>query len=365
MKKILALGVLLGTVIGAGIFALPQAAMLSGWGAFSLELFSLALILAYAHNLYSRVLDKSEEKNLLGLLRERLGRDWFYLGVVGIFGGMLAALTGYLILGSEFLRYIWPNLSFLDAVGIFWLASSLPLFFRSRTFFSLESLGAIIIAVIILGVGAYGFAGTETHSPQTGPFSLILPFGPLMFALAGWTAVEPIEKTLGKKKKAAFFFLGNILIALLYLFFVFGILRGAAKITPDTVSGLALNPIALITLGVLGLFAIWTSYMPSALEIKNSLKFAHMPKGLGFMAFLIVPLALIISGVNSFLAVVSVGGGIFIALEYLLILVLGFKVLKPKTWERALIIFSGGVFLLGALYEILFFLKPGFLGPLS
>jgi len=358
MRNTLALGVLLGTMIGAGIFALPQIIMLSGWVAFSLELFFLALILAYVHNLYARVLYKSEEKNLLGLLRDRLGRGWFYLGVIAIFGGILAALTAYLILGSEFLRHIWPGLSYLDAVGIFWLLSSLPLFFRNRTFFTLESLGAILMAIIILGLGAYGFVGKEIRLPQVGPFSFILPFGPLIFALAGWTAVEPIVKTLGKTKKATLFFLGSILVSLLYLLFVFGILRSAAKITPDTISGLAWSPEALLILGILGLFAIWTSYLPSALEIKNSLKFAHLPKGLGFMVFLILPLALIIFGINNFLAVVSVGGGIFIALEYLLILVLGLKVLKPKIWERALIIFSGGVFLLGALYEIFFFLKP-------
>jgi amino acid permease len=358
MKKFYAWGTLLGAVIGAGIFALPQAAYLSGWPYFLSELLILAVILGYVHNLYARILDKNEEKNLLGLLSAKLGWGWFYLGIVGIFGGMLAALTGYLILGGEFLHEMWPNLSPLNAAGVFWIVSSLPLFFRTKTFLSLESWGAYIMGLLILVIGSYGLMGTANHSPQTGPFSLVLPFGALIFALSGWTAVEPIVKDLGPKaKKAKLFFAGSILIALLYAFFVFGVLRSAAKITPDTVSGLGWGAKALFMVGLMGIFAIWTSYLPSALEIKNSLKFAKMPRGLGFMIFLLLPLIFVAYGVNDFLKVVSIGGGIFIALEYLLILRLGTKVLKPKFWEKILVFISACAILSGALYEIFFFLN--------
>lgn len=358
MRKLYAWGTLLGTVIGAGIFALPQAAYLSGWPYFLAELLLLAVLLGYVHNLYARVLDKNKEKNLLGLLSQKLGWGWFYLGAIGIFGGMLAALTGYLILGGEFLHVMWPGLTPLTAAGIFWIASSLPLFLRTKTFLSLESWGAFIMGLLILGIGAYGFMGGANHSPQSGPYSLVLPFGAIVFALAGWTAVEPIVKDLGPKgKKAKLFFLGSVIIALLYAFFVFGVLRSAEKITPDTVSGLGWGAKALFMVGLLGIFAIWTSYLPSALEIKNSLKFARMPKGLGFMIFLLLPLIFVAYGVNDFLKVVSVGGGIFIALEYLLILRLGTKVLRLKFWEKFLIFLSAAVFLSGAAYEISFFLR--------
>jgi amino acid permease len=358
MKRFYAWGTLLGAVIGAGIFALPQAAYLSGWTVFLIQLLLLAILVGYANNLYARVLDQSEGKNLLGLL-SKLGRGWFYLGILGIFGGILLALTSYLILGGEFLRFIWPNLSYLDAVGVFWILSSLPLFFRVRTFLSLEFWGSLLMGVMILVLGIYGSVGGKAHIPQVGYFSWALSFGAIMFALSGWTAVEPIVRNLGPKiKKAGIFFLGSILIAALYAFFVFGVLHSAAQITPDTFSGLSWGKGALLTLGLLGLFAIWTSYLPSALEIKSSLKFAKLPKGLGFMMFVLLPLFLVAYGVNNFMWVISVGGGIFISLEYLLILRLGTKVLKPKFWEKILIFISATLFLSGAAYEILFFLRP-------
>ncbi len=189
--------------------------------------------------------------------------------------------------------------------------------------------------------------------------NILLPFSPIIFALAAWTAVPPIyeyakkTKSLGARPPARALLAGTFFAAILYVIFAFAILGSAETITPDAISGLGGWPSwKLGVLGALGLFAIWTSYVPIGLEIKSSLEERGWSKNLSFSLVLFLPIILLFLGLNNFLAVVSLVGGVFLGLQYWLIISLGRKVLSLPKGGKVFLNFLAIVFVLAAVYEI-------------
>ena len=184
------------------------------------------------------------------------------------------------------------------------------------------------------------------------------PFGHVLFALAGWTAVYPLYEVSKKRKNLIYPLLfGTGVSVVIYLFFVLGVTSGASSITPDAISGLTDWPKWQIDLlAVLGLFAIWTSYGPIGLEIRNSFeKDLRVPRSVSFSAVLFVPLILIWLGFNNFLETVGLVGGVFLAFQYLLIVLVSRKVLALKGFKRIVSDLVILIFALAIVYEIYYF----------
>ena len=135
------------------------------------------------------------------------------------------------------------------------------------------------------------------------------------------------------------------------------IFASAGKITEDTLSGLTNWPRwKLNLLGLLGLFAIWTSYLPIALEIKNSIEKDLRWSRIASLALVVfVPLVLIAVGFNNFSAVIGLVGGVFLAFQYLFIIWVSKKVLVLSWPKRILANLLILVFLLVAFYEVYYF----------
>jgi hypothetical protein len=147
---------------------------------------------------------------------------------------------------------------------------------------------------------------------------------------------------------------GTALSAIVYVLFVLGIFSSTGTVTPDTLSGLTDWPgWKLSLLGVLGLFAIWTSYVPIGLEIRGAFErdLKWSPKT-SLLLVLFIPLTLLALGLSDFTRAVGLAGGLFLALQYVFILLLGLKRTAMAVSLRLvsyvlLLVFSGV-----AVYEI-------------
>ena len=125
------------------------------------------------------------------------------------------------------------------------------------------------------------------------------------------------------------------LVAVIALFFIVSISSVSFPVSTDTLSGLVVEPWKLATLVAFGLFAIVTSYWPMSIEVRNALVTdLRWPRGLAMTSVLFLPYFLVLAGLNSFLLVVEIVGGIFLAVQYLLILAIARAVLKPSGWRR-------------------------------
>lgn len=359
-------GVITATTLGAGVFALPYVFLRSGWATSLFYFLILGGIVVGAHVLYWRTLDKvGEKKRLLGLTRLSLGRVWYWVGILSVVVGLLLVLVIYLILANRFIHLFWPSASWTVGLLGFWLVSVLPLLFKERRFLKLEVFGVLfIIAIIFVVFSGISLEGVlaRAHAVDFSLEGLFLPFGIVLFSFAGWTAIEPLyaarrERALSTRSFSTSIIIGTLLTAALYLLFVAGIFGSAAEITDDAISGLYNWPFWRISiLGVLGLFALWTSYMPIAFEVKNSLVHDLGWGGWPSLALVVfAPLALVLAGLNNFLGAVGLTGGIFASLQYVLIVLVAQRVLRLRGIKNFLSNLIVVVFLLAAVYEVYFF----------
>lgn len=356
-------GVIAATTIGAGMFGLPYIFLKAGWIVGIFYLVVLSFVVAGSHVLYWRVLSRADEKRrLLGMARDFLGKFWYKFGLISILAGLVLALVIYLILGVHFIRLLWPSMNESLGLLLFWLVSIAPLFFERRVV-GLELAGVFFMAGIILLI----FFSAPQFLPQiavpAADFeNFFLPFGVVLFSLAGWTAIEPLfaerpENDRARPPKKSFF-AGTFATAALYIVFVAAIFGSTAVIAPDAISGLAFWPAwKLGALGILGIFALWTSYMPIGLEIKNSLiKDLKWKPFWSLTLVVFLPPLLMLGGLSSFLKVIGLAGGVFLAMQYVLIVLVGRRVLGFGGAEKFFYNLVIGVFLLAAVYELYYFI---------
>lgn len=358
-------GLLLSTTIGAGVFALPYVFYKSGWLLGLAYLLFFGLVMVITHSLYSRVLIKIHDREgLLGLTRDYLGKFGFGIGFLTILGGLTFAQAAFLVLASSFLRLIFPGVSFLTAVLIFWVLGFAPLVLGFKRFVRVELFGgaAMIGAVFLIFLSSFPL-GSLSYVPMINFDNLFLPFGVTLFSLAAWTAIKPMIKLVSPREGAKRgigwreLFLGTYAAVIVYAIFVLAVLWSAGEVTPDAVSGL-LNwkSWRLIVLGVFGLFSLWTTYLPISFESKAMLeRDLKQSKALsvGLVGFL--PLFLVAAGLTNFLDAVILVGGVFLALQYFLLILVARKVLEMSFGMKVATFLMALIFLVGAVHEIYYF----------
>ncbi len=344
---ILPASLLAGTIIGAGVFALPFVFQKAGivTGLFYLGLFSACFV--FIHLMYADLILKTEGGENLhrfpGYAKIYLGNWGFWISILMTIVGMLFVLTVYLILSISFINLIKPiglDISDASKLLIFWLFGSATIFLGIRRMALSEFLitgGIIVIILIIFGYGLSHF-GKIISVPAFNLQNILLPYGAVLFALSGRVAIpavvsyfQKIRWPLAEIKKPII--LGTLLPALVYLLFVFGIWGLSEVVSEDAVSGLIGQiPQDILTLvGIFGLISLWSSYIIIGLDIKNALKFdLKFPKILAGLTVVILPALLYFWGFQSFLILVSLIGGIFIALEGIFIVLMWLKASKLK-----------------------------------
>lgn len=348
--------ILIATTIGAGIFSLPYIFYNSGWLTNLIYFILLGIFLSIIHYLYSKIILKfKNNKSLLELTKNNLHPFFYILAFISIIFGLILTLLVYIILGGKFLNIILPNISFNLSVLIFWLFSSIS-FLMVKFLNRYETIGTLLIILIIIFVFLEN--PKISNSIQLINLSkLFLPFGPILFSLTAWTAIIPmLKQNKFKEIKLKIFILGTIIIILLYLMFILGIINSSIVITEDAISGLNWTYYKLSILALLGIFAIWTSYLPIGLEIKNSLSNIFSNKTSILIVFF-TPIILFNFLIQDFLKAISLTGGIFLALQYILILILIKNNLNLNQFQKILIDFINIIFLGVIIYEFYYFIK--------
>jgi len=374
---ILPASLLAGTIIGAGIFALPFVFERAGiiTGLFYLGFFSICFV--FIHLMYADLILKTEGgrnfHRFPGYAKIYLGNLGFWLSILMTIVGMLFVLTVYLILSVSFINLIKPiglDISDISKLLTFWLLGSAAIFLGIRRLAFSEFLitgGIIGIILIIFGYGL-GHFGKIISVPAFNFQNIFLPYGVVLFALAGRVAIpavvsyfQKIKQPLVEVKKPII--LGTLLPSLIYLLFVLGIWGLSRVVSEDAVSGLIGQiPQGVLTLvGIFGLISLWSSYIVIGLDVKSALRYdLRFPKILAGLIVVVAPLLLFLAGFKNFLALISIVGGVFIALEGIFITLMWLRARKIKSEEvifkklNPLIIYALiTVFIGGILYEII------------
>ena len=363
-ELILPAALLSSLIIGAGMFALPYLFNAAGILTGVFYLIASTFIFSIIHLRYGEVIEKTSGKHrFAGYARIYLGRRGFWLGAIVAGVGLTLVLTAYLALGPVFLRLLVPALGDSLNLYLFWGVGAMAILLSLNRLKNFESLAVVAMLAIILVLFGFGLGEREsaTGLPLFNPAFLFLPYGAVLFALYGRPAISslkdyfeennpPAGGNSGNLRKAVI--LGTVIPAVFYLLFASGVIWLSPQgVSPDALTGLLAIPSWLLVLvGILGMLAIWTSYFLLGLEVKNILRYDFkLPSFLATTTVVAAPLVLYLLGLRNFIGLVTVVGGVFLALESIMVILMHHK-LRGRTHKGELILIA--VFILGGLYEI-------------
>lgn len=330
-----ALLLLIGTIVGVGMFAIPFVFVQAGFITGITELAVLAAAVTIVHLCYLEVVEKTPAAHRLpGYVRLYFGNFLGRLSTVSYFFGLSGSLLAYLALGGFFLGEIirWYDSAIPSSAGtaIFYIIGA---FVISRGVRFEGFANGILTIFLIFAIAAFGlaiFSGVSADELTAfHPERLFIPYGVVLFSLAGAAVIPDARRILGDSRGSIsrrIVVIGTLIPAFLYLFFALAVVGATGSATtPDAMSGLAarFGPAYLIFGGVIGFLATITSFITlgSALE-------GMFAADLGFdrrIAPVIasaIPLALYLAGLSDFIAVISVVGALAIGLDSIFILFL-------------------------------------------
>lgn len=361
-ELIIPAGLLSSLIIGAGMFSLPylfsQAGMLAGLGYLAI----FGVVMAVVHLMYAEVIQGTEgDHRFVGYARIYLGNFGFYASFLTTVIGLVLSLLIYLVLSSSFIKIILPGLDATAAAIVFWALGTVPIILGVKKFADLGfavtlAMIAAIAAIFIFGVSSFD-ARNITLVNWSGVY---LPFTAVLFSLAGRSAISSIKKYLAENNLSAAkfdwaIFLGTFAPAALYAIFAIGVIGLSKGVpSPDAVSGLIGLPMAmLIIFAILGVLSLWTSYIFLGFEFKDILSSDFKIKGaLAAISAAVLPLALYFFGLNDFIRLIGISGGVFLAAESIMVVLMWSKLKKQDLVPRLCAITIVFVFLAALIYEL-------------
>jgi tryptophan-specific transport protein len=362
---ILSITMLSGTILGAGIFSLPyilgSVGLLIGAG----YLIFFGLVYFLVHRFYGEALLVAPPgHNFLYFLKESMGARTWRISSAIIIAEFLLILTVYLILAPTFGAFVFgAGVAGTAVLAVFWALGSLFIFLRLDVLGWTEFLG--VAAVLVFTVFIFGFGSGSLNGalwPKDVGFAVfLLPFGPLLFSLAGRSAMaQVVEKERDSEKAGRPFsvakvaFWGTFIAAAVYFLFVMAVLRLTPHPAPDALSGLGGLPAGVLALlGIIGLLAIWKSYIVIGLNTKEMLELdLKVPKVWGALAVIAAPLAFYAVGLNDFLSVIGLLGSLFLAFDSALVVHIWRRLVPNSKW-RPVSWALYAIFLAAAIYEII------------
>lgn len=336
-----AVAIMVGTVIGAGIFGLPYAVSKVGWGLGMLYLFILGLLTLTVNLCYGEVVLRTQENcQMGGYARKYLGRFGSTLIsaslILGIYGGLLAYTIGvgnflYISLG-EFIGG-----SALLYSLIFWFLASLVIFRGLKTIALVELTTMILLlffATVLSGISLPFVDINNLLTFKTG--ELFFPFGVFLFALGGASAVPIMKEVLGERQQMKDFFKANVL-GLLIPILIYGIFITlvlgvtGSETTEQAIGGLAkiMGPEILIIGSIFGIIVMTTSFLANGFVLREVY---HKDYNLSvWMATILtcgVPLIIFLLGMRDFVTVIGIAGTILGAFQGVLLLMMYYRARK-------------------------------------
>lgn len=357
-----------GAIIGVGFLSLPYLAVKVGILAMLIYLVAITALVFLIHWLFAEVsLQTPDFLRLPAFARIHLGKTGEWAALISMVVGSVGVLLAYIVIGGQFLGNlllpVFGGTAPLYVVIYFILAAGF-LFWDIKLISKIEfwALALLFLSVLILffrALPVLKFA--NLHSGNFSLANLFLPYGPLLFALWGATMIPEAEEMLGndKKKFKKVIFWGTIIPAIFYLVFtILVVLISGKNTSTDAITGLK-NIIGPGSAGILffaGFLATFSGFAALGLTLKKVFWYdLKIPKNLSWLLAIFFPFFFYYLGFNNFIGIIGFVGGILLAIDGILILLMYRKVKGRKS--NILVYPLVLVFLAGIIYQIIYYLK--------
>jgi len=319
-----AFGLFGGMIIGSGMFLLPYAVSVSGlWASIAAVILAFFAVLSI-HLAYGEIVVNTEEKHRFP------GYAKFYLGnFAGNFNKFFQivsfniALLIYGVLGGVFLATIFGGSEFYWSLFFFGISAGILFFESIERIGFLNFILVIPLIAVVLFLSFLAFIKGEVRNIPLSGSDPFFVFGIFLFALTGLSAIPDTREVLKSGEEARIFkrviISGTAVPLILYIVFVFSMLMALGGFVPkDAISGLSdiLGRNVVIFGALAGFLAVITSFLALAYDLRKIYELdIKAPKALARTASVFLPALLFVFGLKDFAQLISIVGGVFIAID--------------------------------------------------
>lgn len=368
-KFLRAVFMMIGGIVGVGVFGIPYAFAQSGFQIGFLELLVVGLVLLSVQFMYAEIALQTEgHTRLVGYVKKYLGHPWNIFCAVAVCVSVWGAMLAYMIIGGKFLFHVFSPVIggsiLFYSYGILCIAALL--IYRGLRFASyIESFVMIVLLslfvfLIILCIPSIQFS----HLAFSNPSKWFLPYGVILFALSSVGIVPEMREVLGlsaKKNLLKAILYGFTIIVVLYALFAFAIVGvSGGQTTNIAFDGLIplFGSTFILIASVLGSMTVLSIFMMLGIQLQNILQVDFFfSKKTAWMVTVLVPFLVFAFGVREFISIIGFIGSIFGGIIGIFIVSCYLQMKKRKTEQTiqcfrisnrfawiAICFFLGGIF---------------------
>lgn len=326
-----ATAVLIGTMVGVGIYGIPFAFAKAGFLVGMLWLVGLAGILCLFNLMFAELtLSTQGTHQVVGYANIWLGawgrRLMTAVNMIGLYGSLLA----FIIVAGEFLHNVLSQFLTVDPQMyslLFAVVWSLLWMVRPRTIASIEIVLIGFYASIIVIVAAIGLPHIQpTNLTGWTPEFWYLPYGIVFFALAGLSAI-PIQRTLlaGRERlMRPAIITAMMFVVVLYALFAVVVVGVSGDVTsPEALAGLygILGTPVIMLASLLGILTVSSSFVMLGTALYESFHIDYrLRPSVSWLLALLPPVLIFLSGLRNFIDVIGLVGAVAVGTQAVLLL---------------------------------------------
>lgn len=326
-----AVGMMIGAVIGVGVFGIPYAISQSGVVIGLIELLIIAVVITIMQFMVAELALQTEGSHrLVGYVGKYLGQKWRMIALFAMAATIWGSMLAYMIVGGHFLFLLFsPLIGGSEIVYAYLIVGLAGLLIVRGLKFASHLEVYVVIALLFLFIFVFVLAiphvqlayFVETHIAKW-----FLPYGVILFALAGTGIVPEMKAVLGtqaKNKLGWSILIAMTIVTILYSFFALTVIGVTGSNTTEAAFD-GLIPILGNSFGmiavILGSLSIVSIFMVIGLELVNMFHFDfHLKRQTALITVLIVPTLLYTIGLRDFVSLIGFVGSVFGGLLGLLI----------------------------------------------
>jgi len=366
---VLAIAALSGTIVGAGVFAIPFVFSKSGIIPAIFYFAVLGVAVTVLHLFFAEIVLRTKEKHCLaGYAAKYFGKKAkaivAFITILGSSGSLLV----YTILQGDFSHLVFPQFSAFQWSLFWWLALSLCLLLGIKVIASIELWMNLFLIAVVLAIFAYAIPQVKaTNFIIFNKGNLFLPFGIFLYSLVATSAIPEVALILKKKRDLKKVIITSSLIVIPF-YFLFGLLVVGVtglNTTNEAFQGLRaiLGERIMVLAGIFGFLSVASNFLILGDYLKNT--FSDDLKLSSFKSLALTvgsPLSLFLVGFRDFIGLIGFLG-IFIGLVETIAIVLIFRrarkngEVKPPfalKYVRLWVYFIIITMLLGALFQLIY-----------
>jgi len=343
----LSVTLLIGTIIGVGIFGVPYAISRVGVVAAVIYFVALGGVMMLQHLFMTEAAMACPDKQRLpGLVGRYVGPRARWIAAVANIVQLWAGMVAYIIVGGEFLSVLLQPVLGGETFRyqIAWaLAASLVVYFGMKflTKLGFVTVTALVAAFVLIFVKAV----PAVRAANLVPFNLadvFLPYGVILFSLGGLPAILEMEDVLeGKHERYRLaVVVGSLIGAALTIafgFIVYGVTGPATS--EDTVTGLkaVLGGNIAFFAALLGFLAIMNCFLRIGMNLKYTFRYDFKLHRLtSWLLAVAPPLIIFFVSTKSFVAMISFSGAVFGGISAVMVSLLYLSVARQKLVKEPL-----------------------------